>query len=264
MMPDQIQITHQPRTMTTPTISGALTSDDIPPGPLSEDDLRQRWNQQADKYNQWESLDSCEQLAWAQALAIRADRHAAALKAKPAEQRPTDEDLYDLAAEFNGDPVPAMRGALELWGNPLQGAPEPGENLATPSAPPPQTPPTDDAWRELVSEIARVQHVAAGEGQGARFDLAKAVELWRHPAAPPEPETLAARPLLERVAKLGDVIGRQTVAQVQQLANQAAAWLRENPPGQPVAIEPRACPTPGAYSCVEPTSQAGGAGEVEA
>jgi len=249
--------------MTTPTISAALTSDDIPPGPLSEDDLRQRWNQQADKYNQWESLDSCEQLAWAQALAIRADRHAAALKAKPAEQRPTDEDLYDLAAEFNGDPVPAMRGALELWGNPLQGAPEPGENLATPSAPPPQTPPTDDAWRELVSEIARVQHVAAGEGQGARFDLAKAVELWRHPAAPPEPETLAARPLLERVAKLGDVIGRQTVAQVQQLANQAAVWLRENPPGQLVAIEPRGCPTPGACSCVEPTLQAPEPGEAK-
>ncbi len=42
--------------------------------------------------------------------------------------------------------------------------------------------------------------------------------------------------------------------QVQQLANQAAAWLRENPPGQPVAIEPRGCPTPGACSCVEPTS----------
>jgi hypothetical protein len=204
--------------MTTPTISAALTPDDIPPGPLSEDDLRQRWNREADKYNQWESQDSCEQLAWAQALAIRADRHAAALKAKPAEQRPTDEDLYDLAAEFNGDPVPAMRGALELWGNPLQGAPEPRENPAAAPAPVPETP----------------------------------------------AEALAARPLLERVAKLGDVIGRQTVAQVQQLANQAAAWLRENPPGQPVAIEPRACPTPGAYSCVEPTSQAGGAGEVEA
>jgi hypothetical protein len=79
--PDRIQITHQPRTMTTPRT--ALTSDDIPPGPLSEDDLRRGWNQQADEHNQWESLDSCEQLAWAQALAIKADRHAAALKAEP-------------------------------------------------------------------------------------------------------------------------------------------------------------------------------------
>ena len=33
----------------------------------------------------------------------------------------------------------------------------------------------------------------------------------------------------------------------------AAAWLRENPPGQPVSIEPRGCPTPGACSCVEST-----------
>jgi len=58
--PDRIQITHAQPMITPPA---ALTSDDIPPGPLSEDDLRQRWNQQADEYNQWESLDSCEQLA---------------------------------------------------------------------------------------------------------------------------------------------------------------------------------------------------------
>jgi hypothetical protein len=31
---------------------------------------------------------------------------------------PTDEDLYDLAEVFNGDPVPAMRRALKLWGRP--------------------------------------------------------------------------------------------------------------------------------------------------
>ena len=66
--------------MTTPRT--ALTSDDIPPGPLSEDDLRRGWNQQADEHNQWESLDSAKQLAWAQALAIKADRHAIALKAE--------------------------------------------------------------------------------------------------------------------------------------------------------------------------------------
>jgi len=288
MMPDQIQITHQPRTMTTPTISGALTSDDIPPGPLSEDDLRQRWNQQADEYNQWESLDSAEQLAWAQARAIAADRALSqplaetsatgaltdiqlwellpkrleqnllamvqlaaphyklkpidllqyiapdfvdyaravlasdrarriAQEAEPKGRQPTDEDLYDLAEQFNGDPVAAMRHALDLWGNPLQGAPEPGENPAAAPAPAPETP----------------------------------------------AEALAVRPLLERVAQLGDAIGRQTVAQVQQLANQAAVWLRENPPGQPVAIEPRACPTPGACSCVEPTLQAPEPGEAK-
>ena len=44
----------------------------------------------------------------------------------------------------------------------------------------------------------------------------------------------------------------------------AAAWLRENPPGQQVAIEPRGCPTPRACSCVEPAPPAPQAGEGEA
>jgi hypothetical protein len=63
---------------------------------------------------------------------------------------------------------------------------------ACPTAPPAPEPgevvPTDDAWwDELVGEIARVQHVAFGEGQGPRFDLAKAVGFLR-PTAPPAPE----------------------------------------------------------------------------
>jgi hypothetical protein len=35
----------------------------------------------------------------------------------PKVRAPSYEDLYDLADVFNGDPVPAMRRALELWGN---------------------------------------------------------------------------------------------------------------------------------------------------
>ena len=39
---------------------------------------------------------------------------------------PTDENLYDLAEVFNGDPVPAMRRALELWGRPaIEPVPQP-------------------------------------------------------------------------------------------------------------------------------------------
>ena len=38
--------------------------------------------------------------------------------AQPAPVAPTDEDLYDLAEVFNGEPVAAMRRALELWGHP--------------------------------------------------------------------------------------------------------------------------------------------------
>ena len=49
--------------------------------------------------------------------------------------------------------------------------------------------PSDDSWwHELLSEIARVQYVAVGEGQGPRFDLAEAVARWCHPATPPAPE----------------------------------------------------------------------------
>jgi hypothetical protein len=51
-----------------------LTSDDIKPGTFSEYELREQWNSHADEFNQWDSLDSCEQLAWAQTCAIEADR----------------------------------------------------------------------------------------------------------------------------------------------------------------------------------------------
>jgi hypothetical protein len=47
-----------------------LTSNDIKPGPFSEYELREQWNSQADEFNQWDSLDSCKQLAWAQAQAL--------------------------------------------------------------------------------------------------------------------------------------------------------------------------------------------------
>jgi hypothetical protein len=41
---------------------------------ISAHDLAAGWNQQADAYNQWDSLDLYEQLAWAQSRAIVADR----------------------------------------------------------------------------------------------------------------------------------------------------------------------------------------------
>jgi hypothetical protein len=45
--------------------------------------------------------------------------------AQPEPQGPTDEDLYDLAEVFNGEPVAAMRRALELWGTPTA---QPGDD----------------------------------------------------------------------------------------------------------------------------------------
>jgi hypothetical protein len=41
-----------------------------PQGPISEAELEDGWNQQADQFNQWDSLSLGEQLAWAQARAL--------------------------------------------------------------------------------------------------------------------------------------------------------------------------------------------------
>ena len=114
--PDRIQITHQPRTMTTPDFRAEL----------------QRLVQAYDEHGgRWPEHDE-------RALFDAVEAARAALQAEPEGEGPSEKDLYDLAAEFNGDPVPAMRRALEVWGNPLQGAPAPGENPATPPAPEPR------------------------------------------------------------------------------------------------------------------------------
>ena len=48
------------------------------------------------------------------------------------EQGPTDEELYDVAELFVGDPIPAMRRALELWGRPAVEAVPVAERLPGP------------------------------------------------------------------------------------------------------------------------------------
>jgi hypothetical protein len=45
-----------------------------PPTPISAHDLAIQWNRQADQSEQWDSLELYEQLAFAQARAIAADR----------------------------------------------------------------------------------------------------------------------------------------------------------------------------------------------
>ena len=250
--PDRIKITHQ-KPMTSPTILAALdtfqqaanrgtavylspelvqelrnaleiepNADGVPLGPFSEGDLRQQWNAQADERNQWESLGSGEQLAWAQARAIGADRSVrAALKTEPEGEGPALDHANLIGFAFGREP----------WATWLRK----GGCL-------------ESAHCELSDLMLAV--------------LAR----WGIPAALPSPEppaeALAARPLLEQVAAMADCIGAQTVGQITAISNRAAAWLRENPPGQPVAIEPKGCPTPGACSCVEPASAAPGSGDV--
>jgi hypothetical protein len=75
----------------------------VEPGPFSEHDLREQWNAQADDFNQWESLDSSEQLAWAQTRAIAAQAAAQA-------EGPSLDDVAELCKEFGF--VPGSNGAL--------------------------------------------------------------------------------------------------------------------------------------------------------
>lgn len=111
---------------------------------------------------------------------------------------------------------------------------------------------------ELAEEIE-----AAGLGQ---VDLVRAaLARWGRPAAPPLTEALAARPMLEQVARMGDRVGAHAMGELmvsRLISDRAAAWLRDNPPGRPVAIEPRGCPTPGACSCVEAAQEPPAEGEV--
>ena len=114
----------------------------------------------------------------------------------------------------------------------------------------------DLAVGELVS---RLRTKAATEKRNAchysAILLTRAADLLERLGTPqPESpaEALATRPLLEEVAKLGDVIDKATVGRVLKLATSAKFWLQNNPPGQPIAIEPRGCPAPGACGCVVP------------
>lgn len=105
-------------------------------------------------------------------------------------------------------------------------------------------PPAPDEVREAFAELERRQ-----ENLHRFRDLRTA--LAAEPPAPDPHEALAARPLLEAVARMADRIGQHTVGEITAISDRAAAWLAENPQGQPVAIEPRGCPAPGACSCVD-------------
>ena len=96
--------------------------------------------------------------------------------------------------------------------------------------------------------------------EAASAVLAARAALKAEPETPAE--ALAARPLLEQVAAMAGCISAQTVGQITAISARAAAWLRQNPPGQPRAIEPRGCPTPGGCSCVEPAPPPPEPGEV--
>jgi hypothetical protein len=165
--PDRIQITHRPRNMSTPTIRAAL------------DTFQQAANRGTAVYLSPELVQELRD----------------ALKAEPEGEGPSVEQMYYWALKsiykYGSDTLSEqaddrgwLRAAVAEMVRRAQESLDYG-TPATPPAPEPETPPNDAWWHELINEIARVQHVAAGEGQGGRFDLAEAVELWCRPATPP-------------------------------------------------------------------------------
>jgi hypothetical protein len=186
-MPDQIQITHQPRTMTMPDFRALCA------------ELLQAWQFGDD-------------------IAGPMNRASTALKTRPQGEGPSEKDLYDLAAEFNGDPVPAMRRALEVWG---------GGNLATPPSP-------EAAVPEGLAEVAlcaleRIQQGDASSGSDDIDLVAHALgQLRRYAATPPAPEDLAADQAM--AANLSALLIRESclhspVSSTHDLLQRAAAML---------------------------------------
>ena len=116
------------------------------------------------------------------------------LLAQPETEVPSPISAHDLAIQWNQQADQSEQwDSLELYEQLVRAqvraiaadrgripTPQPEQEVEA-------TPNDDDAWLfpELVSEVARVQHVAAGEGQGPRFDLAEAVARCCHPATPP-------------------------------------------------------------------------------
>jgi hypothetical protein len=111
-----------------------------------------------------------------------------------------------------------------------------------------------DPYRAMCAELLEALEIQLDELRFNNRLCIRARALLAQPMAEAPAEALAARPLLEQVAAMADCIGAHTVGQIPAISDRAAAWLRENPPGQPVAIEPRGCPLPGACSCVEPAA----------
>jgi hypothetical protein len=97
-----------------------------PQGAISEAELEDGWNQQADQFNQWDSLSLGEQLAWAQARALARFSRPAIKPVPVSERLPGPEDCFSdqhgqrsykcWAQQYhqdnNGQP---LRTVLEAW-----------------------------------------------------------------------------------------------------------------------------------------------------
>ena len=145
-------------------------SDDMPPGPFTEDDLRRAWNQQSDDLNQWDSLGSDEQLAWAQVQAIDADR--AALKIEPEGESPRPDGDWFIVALLAQDM--RSRGLAEQVAGDelLKLANNKRSQFGNHATPPAPAAPVDDGpvAVALIEAESALADVAEGEAVSPRAD----------------------------------------------------------------------------------------------
>jgi len=237
-----------------------------------------------DLYNNYSNTDiGIEEYGKSLSMAERA--RAALAEPEPEPEGPTDEEIMELMpqqmrddlaaaaralAGFDPDNIKAAsvfriilnrhsvdlaRAALARWGTP--NLTETRSSLKDAWA---AHQPAIEAAAKAGMDACRADEPAVPDG---REPASVAAEVSATDLLERQAVGLAARPLMEQVVALGDCISEQTVGQVRALADRAAAWLAENPPGQPIAIEPRGCPTPGACSCVTQRQSAPeSAGEV--
>ena len=132
--------------------------------------------------------------------------------------RPSDDELYDLADEFAGDPVPAMRAALARWGRP-----------AAPAAP------LTDLAARLISESKPMDpEIAEALTPEARWDL------YEGPAAPAAPEVGELVAWLEQYRDLMHPVGdSDDIVQFTRIVLLLSQPPAPAPAAVPVALDDR-------------------------
>lgn len=98
---------------------------------------------------------------------------------------PSDEDLADLVEVFNGDPLPAMRRALELWGRHTTSAvaaepPAPVPSIPRPAVSPVSIPAHISGWAPASAPAADLTPAVYDAKAGTRIELTRATPcpLW--------------------------------------------------------------------------------------
>ena len=150
---------------------------------LPEEYLADAWKQQADEFNQWDSLESSEQLAWAQSRAVAVDRNR---RANPSAPEPVEGPTLKEVSEWicKEDPDPGAFGyqhhdvmriilaALARWGRPAAPpvAEVPGQDAA----------PARDLVKRVGSALAQIEPEQDGftsEDKSARVAM-REVTAW--------------------------------------------------------------------------------------